>query len=255
MPEELSEKFAGLPIIDINCDLGEGMPCDAEIMAYISSCSIACGGHYGDEGTMRDTIALANKHQLKIGVHPSYPDKENFGRQAISMSAPELKASLIGQITTFKTILTETSSKLHHLKPHGALYNQAAHDNSLAELLIEVQLEVCPEARLYAPSGSQIALLAEKSGIKVVYEVFADRNYTDDLSLVSRSKNNALIHDTEQSYQHVKRMLLQQQVLSVNNNLKPIQADTICVHSDTQEAVAIVAKLHARLNADGFIIR
>jgi len=241
--------------VDINCDLGEGMSCDAEIMQYITSCSIACGGHYGTEETMLNTLALAKEHGLKIGAHPSYPDKENFGRKTLQMSKEALQKSLKEQIDLLLGLLNEQDLRLHHVKPHGALYNDACRDTELSNLVLEVIKACCPEAKLYAPYASQLAECALKHDIKVIYEVFADRNYNDDLSLVSRSQANALIHDSDDSYKHVRKMLLENKVLTVKNTLQSIQADTICVHSDTQEAVAIVAQLHTRLCAEGFSIQ
>ena len=241
--------------IDINCDLGEGMPCDADIMPYISSCSIACGGHAGDDDSMRKTLALAKQYQVKVGAHPSYPDKENFGRKSLNLSKDTLKESLIAQINSLKSLLDEFGLSLHHIKPHGALYNDAARDAELAEHIIEIIKSLFPNAKLYAPFGSELAKAATNHDIEVLYEVFADRNYNDNLSLVSRTEANALIHDVNESYLHIKRMLLDCQVKTIQNNLKPIQADTICVHSDTQEAVAIVAKLHQALLDDGFHIQ
>jgi len=241
--------------VDINCDLGEGMPCDADIMPYISSCSIACGGHAGNEDSMRQTLALAKQYQVKVGAHPSYPDKENFGRKSLNLSKDALKESLVAQIKSLKSLINEFDLSLHHIKPHGALYNDAARDAELAEHIIEIFKSLLPNVKLYAPFGSELAKAATNQGIEVVYEVFADRNYNDDLSLVSRTRDNALIHDVEESYLHIKRMLLDGQVKTIQNNLKPIQANTICVHSDTQEAVAIVAKLHQALLDDGFHIQ
>lgn len=246
---------AGLKSVDINCDLGEGMPCDAEIMQYISSCSIACGGHAGNEQTMRETLDLAKKYNLKIGAHPSYPDKENFGRQTMLMTQSSLKLALLDQVNALLELLNERGLHMHHMKPHGALYNDACRDTGLAELVLEVINETCPEAKLYAPFGSQLAHCATSYGIDVVYEVFADRNYNDDLSLVSRSNENALIHDSNESYLHVRRMLLDNKVTTVQKSVQTIKADTICVHSDTPEAVELVAKLHSRLIIDGFNIQ
>ena len=227
--------------IDINCDLGEGFGNEAELMPFIQSCNIACGGHAGNRQTMLDTIQIAKKHAVKIGAHPSYPDKANFGRLSLEIGKNELQDSLREQLLTFQQVISEVDAVWHHIKPHGALYNDVAANKELATCCIEVFTEF--KVKLFAPYGSAIAQVAQEFGLTVIYEGFADRNYNDDLSLVSRKKARAVLNDVETIISHVKRMFYKQQVLTLNGDLKHIQATTFCVHSDTDNAVAIVKNI------------
>ena len=231
--------------IDINCDLGEGFGNEAELMPFIQSCNIACGGHAGNRQTIADTIHLAKKHAVKIGAHPSYPDKANFGRLSLEIGKNELQDSLREQLLTFKKVISDTDAIWHHIKPHGALYNDVAANKELAFWCVEVFTEI--GVKLYAPYRSAIAQVAQEHGMAVIYEGFADRNYNDDLSLVSRKKTDAVLTDVETIISHVKRMYHDQQVLTINGVLKHIQAATFCVHSDTDNAVAIVKNIYEGL--------
>lgn len=225
--------------IDINSDLGEGMGIDAQIMPFISSCNIACGGHAGDIQTMETTIDLAQKHQVKIGAHPSYPDRENFGRKPIAMDLGQLSNSLLEQIRTLESLVHKKRTTLHHIKPHGALYNEAAVNPKIAQLIIDLVKNHFPQCFLYVPDRSAIAQLAEKNHLKIMYEVFADRNYQDDLTLVSRQNPNAVFKDPKIVEEHLLRMVNERQVKTITGSLKPIKVDTICVHGDNPEALAL----------------
>ena len=235
------------PIIDINADVGEGMGNEAQLIPYISSCNIACGGHAGDKHTMEDAVVLAKAHNVKIGAHPSFPDKENFGRVVVNMSSFELFKSLQKQITLFLKVLDNCNVTLHHIKPHGALYNLAAKDEQVANVIIEVVKSIKPPVKLYAPYKSVIADIALEHKIDVVYEVFADRHYNDDLSLVSRQTSNALIHYSEEMMKHVFSMIKYNQVSTITGTKQSILANTICVHGDTPQAINLIKNLHAGL--------
>ena len=233
--------------IDINCDLGEGIGNEAELMPYLSSCNIACGGHAGDAQTMRQVALLANTHNVKIGAHPSFPDREHFGRVVMQMSSETLRARLIEQIETFQQILKEEGLHLHHIKPHGALYNLAAKDKETAEVIVDVLLEINPELVLYVPYNSIITDIAIKNGVKIAYEAFMDRNYNDDLSLVSRQQPNALIADSDQMCEHVLQMVTSDQVKTISGKLVTIKADTFCVHGDGEDVVSNLKSVTKKL--------
>jgi UPF0271 protein len=230
--------------MDINCDLGEGIGNDAQIIPYISSCSIACGGHAGDKNTMLKTIRLAKRYGVKVGAHPSFPDRKNFGRVNMSLSNDVLKESLIEQIASLKEIAEKENVRLHHVKPHGALYTMAAENEDLAEVIIEVMRFFDGEWKLYVPYHSVIAKKAKENGISYYYEAFADRNYNDDLTLVSRSESHAVIEDIGIIYKRVERIFKEQSVLSINNKQMKIKVDTVCVHGDNANAIPIVQTLH-----------
>ncbi len=229
--------------MDINCDLGEGIGNDAEIMPFISSCNIACGGHAGNASTMKTTVLLAKKFGLKVGAHPSFRDKENFGRKNMQMSNQELKLELIGQIKNLKEIANNENVTLHHIKPHGALYNLAAKDEAIADVIIDVLKTIDEKLMLYVPYKSVISKKAKTMGISYFYEAFADRNYEYDLTLVSRNMPNAVIQEPSLIVKRVKRMVEKQEVLSIFNKIIKIKVDTICVHGDNPNAIEIAKSL------------
>ncbi|UCS92927.1 5-oxoprolinase subunit PxpA [Echinicola marina] len=238
--------------IDINSDLGEGSSADAAIMQFISSCNIACGGHAGDEKSMVSTIKHAMKHQVNIGAHPSYPDPENFGRKVINISLEALENSILDQILTFQKLLSDHKSQLHHIKAHGALYNESAINGSIAHLLVKIMKDHFPGILLYVPYNSVIAEMAEKAGIPVWYEIFADRNYEDNLKLVNRKKPNALLHDTNEVLEHLELMIQQKKVKTISGNLFPIKADTICVHGDNERALNLAKAINQMVKSKSY---
>ena len=179
--------------VNLNADLGEGTNIEKVIMPFLSSCSIACGGHTGNANTMIEAIQIAVESNVKIGAHPSYPDKDGFGRIPISISNKDLTKSLISQINSLKQILNDFQINLDHIKPHGALYNLSAKNYDLAMLLIEVIIQNFDDVFLYVPSGSLIEKLALENSVKIKKEVFLDRNYNRYHSFVSRNNNNAII--------------------------------------------------------------
>lgn len=226
--------------IHINCDLGEGGDLDAELMPYISACNIACGGHAGNLETMQQTIKLALAHKVEIGAHPSYPDKVNFGRKPMDISTDELQRSIVAQILSLKQLAEAEGVKLTHVKPHGALYNEAAKDEKIARIIIDAIQEFDQNLALFCPPKSVISNLA-KGKIPVVIEGFSDRNYEPDLSLVSRSKSNALITKKEAVFEHLFSMFFEEKITCVNAEKISCVADTFCLHSDTPNSVEIIA--------------
>nr|WP_321245458.1 5-oxoprolinase subunit PxpA [uncultured Psychroserpens sp.] len=218
--------------IDINCDLGEGVGNESVLMPLISSCNIACGGHAGDIETMMSVVRLAKINAVKIGAHPSFPDKESFGRVVVKMSPSDLFDAVKSQIEGLRSIVEAQQLKLHHVKPHGALYNLASIDAETANIIVNVVKSIDENLVLYAPFGSVISRIAQDEGLKVMYEAFADRNYNEDLTLVSRSKSDALIHDPVMIFEHVCNMISCGKVTTRSGVEVALKADTICVHGD-----------------------
>ncbi|UOB17713.1 5-oxoprolinase subunit PxpA [Abyssalbus ytuae] len=241
-------------IIDINCDMGEGMNNEHLFMPYITSCNIACGGHAGDKETMGRVINLACEYKVNIGAHPSYPDKENFGRKSVNISNENLIKSVRKQIKNLKEVADSLNCKLNHIKPHGALYNEVAEDMDLANVFLEAIKEYKDSCTLYVLSNSFAATLARQSGFKVREEAYADRNYNNDLSLVSRVKENAVITDANQVVEHIS-LMLKGKVKTITGNLVSINADTFCIHSDTENAEKLVKVLHEKLINSGYSVK
>lgn len=240
--------------IDINADVGEGIQNESLLLPYISSCNVACGGHAGNQNSIEQVVNIAIQHGVKIGAHPSFPDRKHFGRQPMSISDSELTASLQWQIQNVITILQSKQRKLHHIKPHGALYNLAAVDKHMAQLICNVVKHVSKTIKLYVPFNSVIAKVAAKNDIPIVYEAFADRNYNDNLTLVSRTQKQALITQPKAVFEHVYNMVVNQQVVTVTGIKKDIKLQTICVHGDTPNAVQLLHNLIKQLKQHNIAI-
>ena len=234
-------------MIDINCDLGEGLDNEHIIMPLISSCNISCGAHAGSIEIMDKVIQLGVKHKVKIGAHPSFPDRKNFGRKVLDISNSDLQKSLEDQLTILKDRALLQNATIHHVKPHGALYNLIAVNREKASIVIAAIQHVFEAVKLYVPYQSRIEEVAVKSGIEIVYEAFADRMYNEDLSLVSRTFSNALIQDKLEVLKQVQKISNKQLVTTVNFHEKKIKASTFCVHGDTKNAIEILEYLHKHL--------
>lgn len=234
--------------IDINSDLGEGMPYEEDLMPYITSCNIACGGHTGDELTMAATLQRAKKNHLNIGAHPSYPDPAHFGRKSIKMGKEELTKSLLFQIKNLEKLARNAGQKIHHIKPHGALYNDAAANTEIAKVIIDLVKENFPDCYLFVPHSSVIEKLAKEQGVKTKSEIFADRNYLDNLRLVPRTEANAVLMETEEVIAHLSRMVFDGNVKTITGNIKPIKADTVCVHGDNPAALELAREIYEAVN-------
>ena len=224
-------------IVDLNCDMGEGCPNDAELMKLISSANIACGYHAGDADTMRRTVELAIENKVAIGAHPGYKDLESFGRLPMSLSPDEVFDLVIDQVSALKQICAELGSTLHHVKPHGALYNQAAKDKDLAATIAKAVAELESDLILYGLSGSFLISEAEAMNLRTASEVFADRTYQRDGSLTPRSEADALITDRDRSLDQVRQMIKMRTVTTAKGETVPIVADTVCLHGDGEHAV------------------
>ncbi len=238
--------------VDLNCDLGEGAGHDAELMPFISSANIACGAHAGDESTMRATIALAAEHDVAVGAHPGFADRENFGRVERPLTPEEAAMLVAAQVGAFSEI---AGDRLRHVKLHGALYNQVARDARLAAAVADELCRRWPTLVLLAPAGSELLRAARARRMRVAGEVFADRTYQRDGSLTPRSRPEALIHDEEQAVAQVRRMVLEGAVQATDGSSVQIEADTICLHGDGPHAVAFARRINAELRKSGVAIK
>lgn len=241
--------------IDINCDMGEGFDNDALLMPFISSANIACGFHAGDVDTMRRTVQLARQHQVAIGAHPGFNDKANFGRVEINLPAEEIHELITTQLQLMQRVCDTEHAQLHHVKPHGALYNMAAKNPAIARAIVYAIKHFNSELILYGLSGSHLIIEGEMAGLKTASEVFADRTYHDDGSLTPRSSAGALINDLSTAEHQVIQMIKQQKVTSINNKIIPILAETICIHGDGKHAVEFVKSLNQLFIKNGIILQ
>jgi 5-oxoprolinase (ATP-hydrolysing) subunit A len=245
---------------DINCDMGESIGAsiignDAEIMPYLSSANIACGFHGGDPSVMHHTVKLALKHGVAIGAHPSFPDLEGFGRREKNMSAIEIYDLIIYQVSALSGIVKLCGGMLHHVKPHGALYNMAARNPVYAMAIAEAVADIDDSLILYGLSGSEMIRAGMACKLLTYSEVFADRSYQDDGSLTPRANPDALITNTSSAVEQVLRMVREKNVLSVLGKTVNIKADTVCIHGDGANAVSFAKAIHEALKAEGILIK
>lgn len=239
--------------IDLNADLGEhpNSHLDEQIMPFISSCNIACGGHIGDEGSVRQTILLARKHGVAVGAHPSYPDPENFGRKIIQIQPQQLADSLTEQIQLVQRICSEEGVSLHHIKPHGALYNHAASDRFISELILNVIKEVANESYWMVLADSVSQQIAIEHQYPFIAEGFADRKYESDGSLRSRSKAGSVLTPVEVIAQ-VEELVVNKRVMA--DQWIELNAQSICLHGDTAGAVTLAKEINNHLVSKGIQI-
>ncbi len=235
--------------IDINCDMGEGIATDALIMPYISSANIACGYHAGDDDTIKRTVELCLQNKVAAGAHPSFLDKENFGRKEQYWDDEMLYDLVSEQLCNFEKIAFPLGCIMHHVKPHGALYNMAAKDKWLSRIMVKAIKDFDENLLVYGLSGSHIIGEAEAIELKAVSEVFADRTYQNDGSLTPRSHIDALITDDEKAVQQVLQMLQQKTVTTQSGAALPIKAETICIHGDGIHAVTFAQHIYLQLKA------
>jgi UPF0271 protein len=245
--------------IDLNCDMGESfgawtLGSDAELMGHVSSVSIACGFHAGDASVMRKTVELALKKGVAIGAHPSYPDLQGFGRRAMALSPDEVFDIVLYQVAALKGICEASGGRLHHVKPHGALYNQAAKDAELARAIAGAVHSIDAGLVLYGLSGSLSISEAEAIGLKTASEVFADRTYQPDGSLTPRTRPDALIRDPEKAAAQVMQMVHQQSVTATSGETIQLKAETICIHGDGENALEFAKAVRQKLTENGITI-
>lgn len=233
--------------IDLNCDMGEGCTGDAELMRFITSANIACGFHAGDEDTMKRTVGSAIKNGVAIGAHPGYRDRENFGRTMLDLSVEEVTDIVTEQISALAQIVKSAGGTLNHVKPHGALYNQAAKDQNLAAAIVDAVRNFDDKLVLFGLSGSHLISEAANRGLRSASEVFADRTYTQDGSLTPRSELNALIHDQTAAVEQVLDMIKYGRVRSTDGIMVAITAETVCIHGDGENALQFAMAVNRSL--------
>jgi UPF0271 protein len=238
-------------IVDLNADLGEGVGHDAELFELISSASIATGFHAGDADTMHAAVLAAKTHGVAVGAHPSFFDRENFGRKELKVGLEEVFNGVAYQLGIFQAIATAVGMQPNHVKPHGALYNMAVRDEKLADAIARAIKSVDSKLILFAPDNTDLARAGEAHGLQIAREVFADRNYLSDGWLVPRTRSNALLTDPVQAAMRVLRMLREGKVRSVEDRDVDVRAETICVHSDTPGAVQFARELRSQLESQG----
>lgn len=239
--------------IDINADLGEGAGLDAMIMPLISSCSIACGGHFGDSESMLETLLLAKKHQVKVGAHPSFPDRDNFGRKVLTLTKRELTDTVFHQLLHFFAICETEDVPVRHIKLHGALYNYAAIDAPTADAVVEAIVATKIRPKLYVPYHSILAKKAENL-LPLVFEAFIDRRYTDALSLVPRTDKNAVIDAAELAWNQLYEIIHTGHVTTISGEKRELIASTFCIHGDHENSVEILKYIRKQLNLHQILV-
>ena len=245
--------------IDINADLGESAEALAsgaefELMRYISSANVACGGHAGDESTMRQVVAAAKKLNVAVGAHPSYPDRENFGRLESAMAPAALEVSVREQIASLAAVAKESGVRLVHVKPHGALYHATNKDREIALAVGRAVQAVDPRLVMVGQAGASALETWRGMGLRCATEAFADRAYEPDGTLRKRTLPNA-VHDPERAAQQALGIALNHKVVASDGSGLPVVAQTICIHSDTPGAAVIARKINEGLKAAGVQVR
>lgn len=232
----------------INCDMGEGTGNDELIMPFINAANIACGYHAGDAVTMYKTVELCVKYNVAVGAHPSFRDKENFGRTEMQLDNTEVYDIVSQQLFILNETAEGFDAKLNHVKPHGALYNQAAKDAVLATTIAKAVKDFDASLILFGLSGSHSIREANRIGLQTAAEVFADRTYQEDGSLTPRSQPNALIANTGTAVQQVLQMIKQGTVTTISGKIIQIFAETVCIHGDGKQAVEFAKAIHEAVN-------
>ncbi len=240
--------------VDLNADIGESygawkMGMDADVVKYISSANIACGWHAGDPVTMDKTVAMAKAQGVAIGAHTGYPDILGFGRRNMTVSPDEIKAYVKYQLGAFYAFAKTNGVEIQHVKPHGAMYNMAGKDIKQAVAIAEAIKEFDPGLILMGLAGSKLVEAAETVGLRSASEVFADRAYEEDGSLVARSKPGAMIHDEDEAITRVIGMITEGQLTAITGKVIPVRCESICVHGDNERAIEFVKKIRERLTA------
>jgi 5-oxoprolinase (ATP-hydrolysing) subunit A len=246
--------------VDLNCDMGESvgpwtMGNDAAILRFVTSVNVACGFHAGDPSVMRATVTAAAAHGIAIGAHPGLPDLVGFGRRAMAVSAQETYDLIVYQIGALQAVAAAAGSSVRHVKPHGALYNMAAERDDLADAIARAVRDVDPSLALFGLSGSLLIAAAIHCGLRAVSEVFADRNYRSDGTLVPRSHANALVTDVDVATERALRMVQHRSIVSVDGSHVPVSPDTICIHGDGRTATQFAIRIRAALHAAAIDVR
>lgn len=242
-------------MIDLNADLGEGAASDAELLTLVSSANIACGFHAGDPGMMLTCVRAALQNGVAVGAHPSFPDRENFGRTAMQLPPETVYAQTLYQIGALSAIVQAEGGMLRHVKPHGMLYNQAAKDPALADAIAKAVFAVNPTLILVGLAGSELIRAGSRHGLVTRQEVFADRGYQSDGALVPRSQPGALISDEAQALAQTLVMVQRGRVRTVDGQWANVTAETVCLHGDGAHALAFARRLRREFAAQGIQVR
>jgi UPF0271 protein len=230
--------------IDLNCDMGEGIGNESELIEYISTASIACGGHAGDAVSMEECIRLAQIYRKKLGPHPSYPDQANFGRVSMKLSNQAFKDALRDQLSQFFGIAEQLNAKVSHIKPHGALYNDMYSNVDLCIAFVELVEEFQKDLHIFCQPGSQLGKIAPLYGFEIKYEGFADRRYQQDGSLTSRKESYALITEVEDLCKQVFDIAVNKEVETFDGIKIPMHVQTLCLHGDSPNALIFASSLN-----------
>lgn len=243
-----------MPRIDFNCDLGEGCGNDAAIMPWITSANIACGGHAGDDDTIRETLRLCRAHGVVAGAHPGYDDRAHFGRRELTLSKDEIRALVRTQVDRIRAIADDERVRLHHVKPHGALYNLSAREPDVARAIAEAVHGIDPALVLVGLSGSHSIRAAESHGLRVAHEAFCERGYATDGQLLPRSAPGAVIASIDASIAQALDLALHGRVRAADGSSLALRADTLCLHGDRSEAATFARALRESIEAAGIDI-
>ena len=246
--------------VDLNCDLGESFGAytiglDDQVIPHVTSANIACGAHAGDPSVMRNTVRCAHAAGVAIGAHPGYPDLMGFGRRALAMGPDDVYASILYQVGALAAFAKAEGAQLHHVKPHGALYNAAAKDATLAQAIAQAVKDFDDQLILVGLAGSESITTAQNVGLRTASEFFADRAYQENGTLVPRTLAGAVITDKQKAIERTLRAVKEGVVESEMGTVIPIAADTICIHGDSPAAVAFAAEIRAALEAAGVTVR
>ena len=241
-------------VVDLNADVGEGCGQDAVLMPLISSANIACGLHSGDVDTMRDAVQLAIEHGVAIGAHPSFPDRDHFGRREMKLAAADLHESIVGQVQMLAELAMGAGARLRHVKPHGALYNMAARDEELAHAVVAAIRSVDSSLMIFGLAGSALVKATRKMGMRGVGEAFADRAYRADGSLVPRDQPGSVLDDASAVASRAVAMVREGIVVAIDGSRLSLDADTICIHGDTPGAPAMARRIRDALAAAGITV-
>lgn len=237
--------------IDLNCDLGEGGPHDAELMPLVSSANIACGGHAGDTGSMAAAVALARRHGVAVGAHPGHADREHFGRRELPITPAAAAALVIDQVAALEAVAGEPP---RHVKLHGGLYHQAGRDEAIGEAVVRAILARWPHTVLVAFAGSPLVAVARRYGLAVAEEAFLDRRYAADGSLLPRSQPGAMIDGPDEAAARAVRLVCEGVVEAIDGSLLPINADTLCIHGDGVRSLAIAGAVREAFEHAGILV-
>ena len=246
--------------ININCDLGEkskfhSTENDPELLNIVNSANIACGYHAGDEETMNMVIKISKSNDVSIGAHPSFKDRENFGRKKINLNSSEITKLITDQYEILQKVAQNHNENVTHIKPHGALNNMACEDFELANTIAKAINNIDKNIIFLVPTGSQMEIAAKKLNMKIACEIFADRNYEDDGNLVSRSKDHALITDPNMAKKHVLSMVKNQALNCFSGKQIPCEIDSVCIHGDNESSLATAKSIKKNLVSNGLILK